>query len=130
MHLVPPVPMSMHARGTHIANLYEYRHLHIINAVALSIKACSLIIIDVGTRGGIRGMCPQDFASNKEIPFLFLENDPSFLWKKCPHRVRVPYLPKLEMLPNIPASNVMLSQAYFVIIFPFPIFSIDKIDLG
>ena len=29
------------------------------------------------------GTCPQDFAINKEVPFLFLESAPFFLRKKC-----------------------------------------------
>ena len=40
---------------------------------------CShLPTIDVGTGGGTGGTCPQDFALNKEVPFLFLENAPFF----------------------------------------------------
>ena len=53
--------------------------------------------IDVGTGGGTGGTCPQDFAINKEVPFLFLESAPFFLRKSalevwCPS--------KFEMLPT------------------------------
>ena len=56
----------------------------------------SQLTIDVGT-GGNGGMCPLDFAINKEVPFLFCKNGPFFFRKKCPRSV-VP--PKFEMLPT------------------------------
>ena len=41
---------------------------------------------------------PQDFAINKEEPFLLLENAPFFLRKKVPSNCRAPS--KFEMLPT------------------------------
>ena len=41
------------------------------------------LAIDVGSGGSTGGTCPQDFAMNKEVPFLALENTPFFLRKKC-----------------------------------------------
>ena len=53
--------------------------------------------IDVGAGGALGVRAPQDFAINKEVPFLFSENFPCFLRKNCPRSV-VP--PKFEMLPT------------------------------
>ena len=51
---------------------------------------------DVGT-GEHWGHVPQDFAVNKEVPFLFLENASFFLRNKVPSKCRAP---KFEMLPT------------------------------
>ena len=62
--------------------------------------------IDVGTgEGGTGGMCPQDFAMNKEVPSLFLENAPVFLRKKCPRSVMPP---KFELLPTSLTAKLIL----------------------
>ena len=36
------------------------------------------LFIDVGTGGALGEYVPQDFAINKEVLFLFSENDPFF----------------------------------------------------
>ena len=40
--------------------------------------------IDIGTRGHWGHVPPQDFAINKEVPFLFLESAPFLLRRRCP----------------------------------------------
>ena len=47
--------------------------------------------IDVGTGGGgTMGTWPQDFAINKEVLFLFLENAPFSPEEKVPSKCRAP----------------------------------------
>ena len=53
--------------------------------------------IDVGSGGSTGGTCPQDFAMNKEVPFLVLENTPFFLRKNS---LRSVMPSKFEMLPT------------------------------
>ena len=57
------------------------------------------LIIDVGTGGTLGARAPQDFAVNKEVPFLFLENARVYFGKKCPQSV-MSLPPKFEMLPT------------------------------
>ena len=45
------------------------------------------LIIDVGTGGTLGARAPQDFAVNKEVPILFLENARVYFGKKCPQSV-------------------------------------------
>ena len=54
------------------------------------------ILIGVGTSGYWGHVSSQDFAINKGVPFLFLENDP-FLQEKVPSKCRAP---KFQMLPT------------------------------
>ena len=49
----------------------------------------NLSFLNVGTRG-TWSTCPQDFAINKEMLFLFIENAPFFLRKKMPSKRRAP----------------------------------------
>ena len=40
--------------------------------------------------GALGARAPQDFAINKEVPFLFLEKKPLFLKEKVPSKCRAP----------------------------------------
>ena len=59
-----------------------------------------------GGGGGTGGTCPQGFAINKEVPFLFSES-PFFLRKKCPQNV---VLPKFEMHPTSLPFNDLFAK--------------------
>ena len=62
-------------------------------------------------RGALGARAHKDFSVNKEVPFLFLENAPFYLGKKCPLSV-VP--PMFEMLPTslgIEFTNLMTFTA-------------------
>ena len=68
--------------------------------------------IDVGTGGTGGGACPQDFAIDKEVSFLFLENAPFLLRKKCPRGV---VSPKFEMLPTSLTQSSSFFKEYYVL---------------
>ena len=55
--------------------------------------------IDVETRGHWGHKPNQDFAINKEVPFLSVENAPVFLGKKCPQSVVSPQVREASYLP-------------------------------
>ena len=57
-------------------------------------------------RGGTGGTCPQEFAINKEVPFLYVGNAP-FLKEKGV--LKVSCHPKFEMLPTS-LSNVQVEK--------------------
>ena len=65
--------------------------LQTIEKAEVSEEAC----IDVGAGWGSGGICPQDFAINKEMPLIILENAPSLLRNKCPRSILPP---KFEMI--------------------------------
>ena len=91
--------ISKHAPSSR-ANIFppllgQHRLGLVVSGSSEFMKRIEGAVIDLET-GGTGGTCPQDFAINKEVPFLFSENA-LFLKEKSALKVSCP---KFEMLPT------------------------------